>query len=176
MTTVVQFASPADAMLDLDERIGDLVEHIGDWNQRLLSLETALAEAAGENPLAEINDRIDKLDARLGRVERRGFKFGVELHVNKASKADFNQLSAQGDRYVRLNNEVDDHRHQILALDNRSRSDAEALRAECRRIDGRYDKAAKAFSELHATVCADLAAFRHALSKLVPNGGPNADP
>jgi hypothetical protein len=75
-------------------------------------------------------------------------------------------LSAQGDRYVHLNNEVDEHRHQITALDNRSRSDAEALRAECRRIDGRYDKAAKAFSELGANVRADLAAFRHALAKL----------
>jgi predicted nucleic acid-binding Zn-ribbon protein len=176
MTTVVQFASPADAMLDLDERIGDLVEHIGDWNQRLLSLETALAEAAGENPLADLMTRIEQMETRLAKVENRSFRAPVSLIVNKASKAEFNQLAGQGDRYVRLNNEVDEHRQQIMALDNRSRSDAEAVRAECRRIDGRYDKAAKAFSELHATVCADLAAFRHALSKLVPNGGPNADP
>jgi hypothetical protein len=169
MTTVVQFAAPADAVLDIEERLGDLIGHIGNLAERLEQLETALVEAAGENPLAEIIDRIDKLDARLGRVERQGFKFGVELHVNKASKADFNQLSAQGDRYVHLNNEVDEHRHQIAALDNRSRNDAEAVRAECRRIDARYDKAATAFSELGATVRADLAAFRHALSKLVPN-------
>jgi hypothetical protein len=177
MPTVVQFVTVADAALEIEERLGDLIGHIGDLAERLSSLETALVEAAGENPLAEIVDRIDKLEARIGRMERRGFKFPVELHVNKASKAEFNELAAQGDRYVRLNNEVDDHRHQITALDNRSRSDAEALRAECRRIDGRYDKAAKAFSELDATVRADLAAFRHALSKLVPpNGGPNADP
>ena len=92
MTTaanVVQFVSPADAALEIEERLHDLVEHVGNLAERLEQLETALVEAAGENPLAEINDRIDKLDARLGRVERRGFKFGVELHVNKASKADF---------------------------------------------------------------------------------------
>jgi hypothetical protein len=179
MTTaanVVHFVSPADAVLEIEERLGDLVGHISNLAERLEQLETTLVEAAGENPLAEIVDRIDKLEARIARMERRGFKFPVELHVNKSPKVDFNQLSAQGDRYVRLNNEVDDHRHQITALDNRSRSDAEALRAECRRIDGRYDKAAKAFSELGATMRADLAAFRHALSKLVPNGGPNADP
>jgi hypothetical protein len=115
------------------------------------------------------------MQARIARMERRGFKFPVELVVNKSPKAEFNQLAAQGDRYVRLNNEVDEHRQQILALDNRSPSDTEAVRAECRRIDGRYDKAAKAFSELNATVRADLAAFRHVLEKLVPNGGPNAD-
>jgi hypothetical protein len=106
--------------------------HIGNLAERLEQLETALVEAAGENPLADIVQRIDALETRVARVERRGFKFPVELHVNKAarkasvslrlpSKADFNQLSAQGDRYVHLNNEVDEHRHQITALDNRAR-------------------------------------------------------
>jgi hypothetical protein len=171
MTTVVQFATPADAVLDIEERLGDLIRHIANLAERLEQLETALVGAAGENPLADIVTRVDAMEARVARMERRGFKFPVALHVNKSSKAEFNQLSAQGDRYLRLNNEVDDYRHQILALDNRSRNDTEALRAEQRRIDGRYDKAATAFSELRAKVVADLAALRHALNKRVPNGG-----
>jgi hypothetical protein len=87
MTTVVQFATPADAVLDIEERLGDLIGHIGNLAKRLEQLETALVEAAGENPLADIVTRIDAMEARIARMERRGFKFPVELHVNKASKA-----------------------------------------------------------------------------------------
>jgi hypothetical protein len=59
--------------------------------ERLSRLETALVEAAGENPLAEIVDRIDKLDARLTTLEirqRRPPPFAVTLISNETRKPE----------------------------------------------------------------------------------------
>jgi hypothetical protein len=63
-TNIVQFVSAADAALDIEERLGDLVGHIGDLNERLSQLEATLADCADADPLADLVARIDALDAR----------------------------------------------------------------------------------------------------------------
>ena len=93
MTTVVQFATPADAVLDIEERLGDLIGHIGNLAERLEQLETALVEAAGENPLAEIVDRIDKLEARMTLIEKGRFKVSGRFARQQDAEGRLRRLS-----------------------------------------------------------------------------------
>jgi hypothetical protein len=52
------------------EALFDLLQKIGNLNDRLSQLEQALVEAAGADPLADILTRLDAIDARLAKIEQ----------------------------------------------------------------------------------------------------------
>jgi hypothetical protein len=83
-SNVVQFANAADA-------IGDLVERLVDANVRLQQLEAMAAD--GENPLMEIVDRIDKLEARMTLIEKGRFKVSGRFARQQDAEGRLRRLS-----------------------------------------------------------------------------------
>jgi primosomal protein N'' len=69
--SVVQFVTAADQVLETEERLGDLVEHLREIGERLDTLEAMPVEAAGADPLTEILARIEAVETRLTRLEKR---------------------------------------------------------------------------------------------------------
>ncbi|HZZ22736.1 MAG TPA: hypothetical protein VFE60_09240 [Roseiarcus sp.] len=61
MSAVVQFMSPADHVLGIEERLVELVDHLVEFHQRLDTLEAIAVENAGVggDPLAAILARLD---------------------------------------------------------------------------------------------------------------------
>jgi hypothetical protein len=91
MSAVVQFASVADHALELDERLGDLVDTLVELNQRLDTLEAIAVENAGDGgeSLAAILARLDAFETRLTKLElrqRRPPPFPVHLIENDDSR------------------------------------------------------------------------------------------
>jgi hypothetical protein len=73
-----------EALLDLSMRLGQ-VDH------RLAQLEQSQAEVADGDPIAEVNARLDALDARMTTLERRQRRpppFPVNLIVNEPKNPD----------------------------------------------------------------------------------------
>ena len=107
---VVQFASTADHVLDLEEHLTDLVDCLVELGQRLDTLEAIAVEnaGAGGDPLAAILARLDAFENRLTKLERhlrRPPAFPVTLIENVADKTrrelyDMSQGLAT-ERYVR---------------------------------------------------------------------------
>jgi uncharacterized protein YceH (UPF0502 family) len=73
MSAVVQFASTADHVLDLEEHLTELLDHLVELSQRLDTLEALAVENAGDGgePLATILARLDAFDSRLAKLELR---------------------------------------------------------------------------------------------------------
>jgi hypothetical protein len=73
MSTVVQFMSPADHVLGIEERLVELVDHLVEFHQRLDTLEAIAVENAGTggDPLAAILARLAAFENRLSRLELR---------------------------------------------------------------------------------------------------------
>ena len=93
----VQFASAADHILETEERIVDLLDHVVEIGQRLAALEKSLIEAAGEDPLSEILARLDAFSNRLDRLER---------HLRRPPKFPITVVEAVDSQTLRKVNEV----------------------------------------------------------------------
>jgi hypothetical protein len=108
-SNVVQFASPADA-------IGDLIERLVDATVRLSQLEAMAADGT------DIFERLAAFDARLTALEKRQRRpppFPVELHVNKTQKVDFRQHYEQGERFYALRSDLNEQDKRLKALEAR---------------------------------------------------------
>jgi hypothetical protein len=76
------------------------------------------AQADGDAVLARRAAR----DARLAALEtrqRRGFKFPVEVHVNKTPKRDFQRYYEDGERFYAIGSDLNHHDKRLKALEAR---------------------------------------------------------
>ena len=115
---VVQFAPVADHVLDLEERLGDLVDCLVELGQRLETLEALAVENAGDgsDPLAAILARLGAFENRLTKLERHlrrppPFPITVVENIDSGTRRELYDMS-QGlatERYVRERGDRDLH-------------------------------------------------------------------
>jgi hypothetical protein len=183
-TANVQFDSPADAVLDIEERIGDLIDHIEDICARLDSIEQTVVEAAGgQNPLAEIVARLDadeacikRHEARIARLERRGFNIPVTLHVNDEQQRRHDDLIRREVQVDNLSRDLTAERwaraqadQELFHAQQGSNAGMAAFRQELRAFNSRLDRCADQFCRMRDRLVA-LEAAAVANSNSEPGG------
>jgi hypothetical protein len=121
MSAVVQFASAADYVLDLEERLVELVDHLVEFHQRIDTLEAIAVEnaGAGGDPLAAILARLDAFETRLTTLETRQrrpppFPISVIENIDSKAQRQFDDLSSglATERYERARRDQDLHNAQ----------------------------------------------------------------
>jgi hypothetical protein len=127
MSAAAQFASTADYVLDIEERLVEVLDHLVEFHQRLDVLEALAVENAGD-PLA-ILARLDAFDGRLTRLERHlrrppPFPITVIENVDSQTQRRLNELSGElaGERYQRTGDDRDlrqAHRDAVAAFNQR---------------------------------------------------------
>ncbi|HZZ25520.1 MAG TPA: hypothetical protein VFE60_24525 [Roseiarcus sp.] len=119
MSAAVQFMSPADHVLGIEERLVELVDHLVEFHQRLDTLEALAVEAAGADPLATIIARLDAFGNRLAALELRQrrpppFPITVIENIDYKAQRRFDDLSTglATERYERARRDQDLHNSQ----------------------------------------------------------------
>ena len=116
-----QFDTAADYVLDIEERLVELVDHLVEFHQRLDVLEALAVENAGTggDPLTEILARLNAFDNRLTRLERhlrRPPPFPVQLveNVDDRTRRELYDLSIRlaTEKYERERRDQDLHNAQ----------------------------------------------------------------
>jgi hypothetical protein len=127
MSAVAQFASTADYVLDIEERLVEVLDHLVEFHQRLDTLEALAVENAGD-PLA-ILARLDAFENRLARLERHlrrppPFPITVVENVESQMQYRLNELSGElaTEKYQRTGDDRDlrqMHRDAVAAFNQR---------------------------------------------------------
>ena len=119
--SVVQFVSAADHVLEIDERLIELLDHLVEFHQRLDTLEALAVENAGDggDPLAAILARLDAFENRLAKLELRQrrpppFPISVIEHIDSNAHQRMDDLSRRlaTEQYERTRRDQDLHNAQ----------------------------------------------------------------